>query len=373
LTFFESDGQPYNVCGDLEFDGRTRTFTATYTPNNDQKDDGPYRYWWRRGRFATIVDDTVDQPLPTDTGFQEFTRTLPMPLLDQYDGLGAILLLSKDGTLQPVLAPFMGVAVNDTTEANIWVQHWRRIDAPVLNSATLNGTQVLLQWSNFHNGRAIDGTVIFRNGAVIASVGPTTISYPDNLPGAGTYTYQLKHLTPDLTSALPEPNSAGSNTLQVTLNNPPITAYIDGPDVVEEKGTYSWTTVPSGGLGPPYHYQWYYKRSYGTWEYFEVIPNSDVATYQRYVGQEPDPYAFSLIVTVWDNYGTRADSADRLVVYVMPHGGWGPLSASAGLIGPDGRCRRIPAERAERQRLFRELWDARAPWVACTVRPSDTP
>jgi hypothetical protein len=53
-----------------------------------------------------------------------------------------------------------------------------------------------------------------------------------------------------------------NHDVAVTCPPPPLTAYISGPGFITQKGTYTWTAMPSGGSGG-YTYSWsiYYPRT----------------------------------------------------------------------------------------------------------------
>jgi hypothetical protein len=211
---------PDDQCGDLIFDNRTRSFTLIYA--TAQANESPWKYWWRRGRRADNGNgiDLDSMPRRSVPQYQYDTVTMSMLLKSQYDAITAVLLISSDGGLILNDSAFTSVEAGHPLfdAQNVNVQHWRRKQAAVLNSATVNGLVVTLSWSNQHAGRSIDSTNIYRDASLIAIVGPTAVSYPDTVSGAGTFTYTLKHVsTPHGVLVSADPNSPQSNEIEVTV------------------------------------------------------------------------------------------------------------------------------------------------------------
>jgi hypothetical protein len=257
LTFSDPIGALAGQCGNLSFDDRTRSVTVTFRPVVPEG-EAPYRYIWRRGRWtsavpADVVQDTV---LVAPPGTQ-LTRTIAMPLRTSYDGLGAIILLTSNAQLVPNEGPFVDNSVPEYSALNLWVQHWRHIDAPILNSASVANARVTLQWTNKHLGRPIDSTAVFRNNSLIKLLSGSATSYTDSVSAPGNYTYALKHFTPttvpSVSEGLEQPNSAQSNTLTAVVPSTSMSALIVGPDglpALDDPG-YLGTCSPVAAGGEP--------------------------------------------------------------------------------------------------------------------------
>lgn len=258
-TFADPGGDP-GLCGDLTFDSRTRSFTTIYASASPE--ESPWKYWWQRARSLTTgssmglaevrkVSRAVDLP---------DTATVQMWLSDQYDVIGTQLILS--GSAGETLSEQAFTEPPANPGMNIAIQHWRHIDPPGLNTATMSGDDITLAWTNTRPFiRSVDSTNIYRNGVWRATVGPSATSFVDGNLAPGTYTYTLKHLSLPFAhwSGPPMPNSASSNALQVTVPPPPaLTVTITGPTWIDSPGSYSWIGLVSGGT-LPYSRQWWYK------------------------------------------------------------------------------------------------------------------
>lgn len=244
-------------CGDLAFDNRVRSFTARYRPN--VIGDGDWRYWWRRGRRALDLPSVLDSVSKKNRAIGvPDTVTVQMPLLTAYDGLGAMFLMAPADTLVLSEAAFTDPNLYGALQ-HIAVQHWARSLEPILNSATVSGMTVTLQWTNRHRGRPIDSTMVFRDGAERALRPGTATSYTDTVPASGTYTYTLKHVTPPLVvfgeDPLVEPNSAQSSAVSVTIGEPPtvppaLQVGWTGPSVIRKNASCTWIGSVTGGTSP---------------------------------------------------------------------------------------------------------------------------
>jgi hypothetical protein len=257
-TFSDPGGDP-NQCGDLTFNNRTRSFTSIYASRFAE--ESPWKYWWQRARFATSgataalaevrkVSRAVDVP---------DTAQVQMWLSDQYDVIGTQLILSSSATEAISEQAFTEASANPGM--NIAIQHWRHIDAPVLNSATVVGDDVTLGWSNSRDPRSVDSvdsTNIYRNGAWRATVGPAVSSFVDpNLP-PGPYTYTLKHVSLPFAhwSGPPWPNSASSNGIQVTVG-PPVTACASAEYLSTWKAADQYLSAGCSQLGGNKRFRWF--------------------------------------------------------------------------------------------------------------------
>jgi hypothetical protein len=138
-------------------------------------------------------------------------RVIEMRLDDDADAVATVLLISDDGSYAPTDSAFLDPEWYAVGKENIFVQHWRTVPAPVLDSAVQTGPlAVTLHWRNEGVDRDIDSTVVFRDDVPIAMVGPGVISYPDTVPSTDTYTYGLKHVTRSRSAARTTSGSRGS-------------------------------------------------------------------------------------------------------------------------------------------------------------------
>jgi len=145
-----------------------------------------------------------------------FARTL---LLGQdYDGVGVVGINSGSSAL--AVAESVFTSPPKQPGRNYMLQHWAQKLAPQPDSARVSGVVVTLWWSNRHGGRPVDSTVVFRGGSLRATLGHTSASHVDTVPGPGTYQYRVKHVAgPVINDALVSPNSASSETLDVKVGS----------------------------------------------------------------------------------------------------------------------------------------------------------
>ena len=244
-----------------------------------------------------------------------------MPLGQQVDAVAAIGLLYDQDTLVPTDSAFL--VGNGPGTVDVWVQHWRHLDAPVLDTATVDGSTVTLTWSNNHQNRSIDSTVVYRDGSVLAVRDHAATSYQDQNVPNGTHTYTLKHVSTPTTGGegtVKTPNSAASNARSVVVAvNPVVT--IGGPTYINTPGNYTWTASVTGGTAP-YTYQWWYRKlSGGAWQ---QLAGETSPAYTRYVGYTQS--AFRLRADVTD--AQQLPGSGSIIVDVP----WGerPMAAGGG-------------------------------------------
>ncbi|HWO88254.1 MAG TPA: PKD domain-containing protein [Gemmatimonadales bacterium] len=120
-----------------------------------------------------------------------------------------------------------------------------------------------------------------------------------------------------------------------------VTASIDGPDIINDPGTYTWDAVIVGGV-TPLSYRWYYYRYPGP----EQLVGT-TASYSRYVNPFPD-HVFRLRLIASDAVG----NADTSVVFVEAFDDSGGGAAALGIQSETGACRPLPQGRSERQALY---------------------
>jgi len=184
------------------------------------------------GDLYEITRDSVPGGVDTAVTFESLW------LKNDYDAIGGLLILDSTDNHAVNHAAFIDPLAQDDGYYNIYFQHWREKEAPVLNAVTRSGSDLTLHWSNAHAGRSIDSTVIFRNGDVLRTVGPADTSYVDSDLEPDIYWYSLKHVSwPAVISEeqipLPLPNSESSNSITDTVPDP-MSVTISGPD-------YLWT------------------------------------------------------------------------------------------------------------------------------------
>jgi len=211
-----------NQCGALVFNDRVRWDTIRYATIPELPDENPWKYWWRRGRSATDGSGVLDEvrkvrvgPDTTDVAVVE------MPLSAQYDAIGVVLLTTTVDTFTISDLPFTTSDQGPWGDVNFKFQHWSQITPPSLTSVTHDDGYVTLTWDNEHQGRTIDSTIIYRNGVELDVVPGADTTYMHESPGAGTWTYALKHVSWPAALAPPKamafPNSDISDTVSITL------------------------------------------------------------------------------------------------------------------------------------------------------------
>jgi len=340
-------------CGDLDFDGRHRTFWARLATQSSVPipEENPHKYLWLRGRNRETGSTDAVYQLWYDTasaGRVVETGTLSVPLDQDWDAAGVVLITINQGSLEPTDSAFLYAAPSYGPEGriNYRLQHWRHVAAPVLDSSRQGlGLTVTLYWQNRHEGRPLDSTIVFRGSSWIRTLGPTVTSWPDTVPAEGTYVYRLKHITMPamIHGGLALPNSEASNPDTVIVALPdPLSMFIDGPDLITADSLYEWSMATSEGTPPYIDHLWEYQ-AFGTSTWTSVGHN---ANYSRYV-YATDPW-FWLRAAVWDS-GTPQDSVvnRKLAVETWDGGGGGAAPLAQGVqIGVrlrDGRCSARPA------------------------------
>jgi hypothetical protein len=257
------------ICGDLDFNDRTRTVSAVLA-TTDSEQESPFKYWWRRGRHKTTGNTAGLLQVRRDSapaGQIVETGNMAMPLDPNWDVVGMVLIITNDGGLQVTDSAFLYDRTVYDPELNInyRLQHWRHIEAPVLDSGLVDSTTVTLWWQNRHEGRTIDSTIVFRNGGQRITLGPGATDWQDTGLAVGGYSYQLKHFTPRVMvhGALAFPNSsASSSSFNATVTGFHACAHAEprgGGSYYT--GTYLWAdqylSAGCSSVGGNVRYRWY--------------------------------------------------------------------------------------------------------------------
>lgn len=173
-TTFVDTGFPSlaNQCGALDFDNRVRSFTTIYATSYTLPAENPWKYWWRRVRFANDGSGTLTEVRKVSVGAgTPDTALVEMPLSDQYDAIGVVLITDSSGTREISDQPFTDYSPGPWGDVNLKLQHWAQITPPTLTSVTHEDGLITVGWSNTNNKRSIDSTNIYRNGQQLLTVG----------------------------------------------------------------------------------------------------------------------------------------------------------------------------------------------------------
>jgi hypothetical protein len=210
-----------NQCGSLVFNNRTRVATTVYATQSDSGEN-PWKYWWRRARFRDNETGVLTEVRKVSVGPDTLdTAVVDLPLSDQYDVIGVVLLTTTTDTFTVSDLPFTSTTPGPWGDVNFKFQHWARITPPSVTSVTHEDGYITVRWSNTNAGRFIDSTVIYRNGSQLDVVAGADSTYTHPSPGNGIWTYTLKHVSWPAALAPPRelafPNSDTSNAITITL------------------------------------------------------------------------------------------------------------------------------------------------------------
>jgi chitodextrinase len=203
-------------CGDLDFDGRTRHFEVTYAVADESA--VPWQYWWQWARGRHEQPDSLWGVRDSVPLWDTTIANIQMPLLERADGVAAVLLISNDGTYPLSDSAFLDPEWH-AENRNLFVQHWAHITAPTLDSIRRVDTTATLWWTNHHENRPADSTIVLRGGGVLARLGHAATSSTHSIQslGPGIYAYYLQHVTAPLLVH----EQFQSNVIADTLNQPP--------------------------------------------------------------------------------------------------------------------------------------------------------
>jgi hypothetical protein len=266
MTLYDPDTTEFghglvDQCGDLVFNGRARSFEVTYA--TWRPGESPYKYWWQRWRDletgATLTLGSLPR-IELDSGELDSARTIEMSLDTRADAVATVLLISDESTYVLTDSAFVDGSWYAVGHENIFVQHWRTVPAPVLDSAVRTGDlEVTLYWRNGVN-RDIDSTMVFRDHTPIKTLGHGVFSYTDTVPSSDTtYLYALKHVTWPLFVARGSPaalpNSASSDSLQVTVAS--LATACATPEYLSTwKRADQYLSAGCSELGPSKRFRW---------------------------------------------------------------------------------------------------------------------
>jgi len=189
------------------------------------------------------------------------TAVIDMPLSDQYDAIGVVLLTTTSDTFAIRDQPFTDTTQGPWGDVNLKFQHWRTITPPTLTSVSHEDGYITLVWSNARQPRSIDSTNIYRNGQYLYTVGPALTSHMHQSPGSGTWKYTLKHLSWPAALAPPQdlafPNSDTSNAITITLGT--ACARLAEPAGDHDTWLHADQYISAGcsTLGATKRYRWY--------------------------------------------------------------------------------------------------------------------
>jgi hypothetical protein len=223
VTTFADTGFPSlaGQCGDLVFNNRTRSVTTIYATHADLPGESPWKYWWRRARYADNGSGALTEvrKVSVAAGTPD-TAVVEMPLSDEYDAVGVVLITDSVGSRQISDQPFTSYTAGPWGDVNLKLQHWRETPPPSLTAVTPEDGVITLVWSN-QRSRSIDSTNIYRNGQQLTTVAPGVTTWQQTSPGSGTWKHTLKHLSWPAALApsqtLEFPNSDTSNAISITL------------------------------------------------------------------------------------------------------------------------------------------------------------
>jgi len=250
-----------NQCGALIFNNRVRWDTIRYATSPALPEENPWKYWWRRGRSANDGSGVRDEvrkvrvgPDTTDVAVVE------MSLSNQYDAIGVVLLTTSIDTFAIGDLPFTSTTAGPWGDVNFKFQHWRVITPPALTSVTHEDGYITLTWDNEHEGRAIDSTVIFRNGVELDVVAGADSTNTHPSPGSGIFRYALKHVSWPAALApqreLSFPNSDLSDSIVITLGTT-CARRLDTTYVKTLRYADQYLSAGCSALGANKRFRWY--------------------------------------------------------------------------------------------------------------------
>jgi hypothetical protein len=324
----EQTENSYQDCGDIPARSFVIRSDFFWTPNNIYRTTAREKSRERNGTttFLTGFDGLLPAHEAQALGAQ---RYLDFRVFDLWAGS---IRLAAEGA-GPV--PDFDVDPNTAMAS----QFWGHIDPPVVDSVvpsdsgySTSSAQATVYFRVGHGGGLHYLNEVWRSdqpGSMRGSTIGQATQFTEPVPHQSTFSYRVRHSadpSPNLSSlslARPQGEFSGWSTVSVPAR---ISAYITGPDVVTG-GIYSWDSNPGGGTPPPYHFRWYYQRN----PYGPIELTSTSQSLGMHVVWEEDPYAFRLIVTVWDDHRFWSDSADMFLVYVEGSRGPGRAAGGAGV------------------------------------------
>jgi len=248
-------------CGDLVFNNRTRVATTIYATQPGKPEENPWKYWWRRARRAADGTGVREEVRKVSVaGGTPDTAVVELPLSEQYDAIGVVLIIDSSASHQISDQPFTSLTPGPWGDVQFKFQHWAKITRPTLISVTHEDGNVTLRWNNTNNERSIDSTIIYRNAGQFKVVGPADTTYTHSSPGPGYHYYNLKHVSWPAALApqqqLAFPNSDMSDSVGITLG----TACARRADTTYARTWQQADQYLSAGcstLGATKRYRWY--------------------------------------------------------------------------------------------------------------------
>jgi hypothetical protein len=395
--YVEGTLPPPEVCGDVE--------QATWTPIVQFSYEVPQPPIWQRKRWRLRrelgpVTDGYSTPVLVYAPYSALQH-LQEVNFEQYD------LWAVTGSFESATPP--SYPFDSDQNAGMAAQYWAHVPQPTGiggfasdSGYSTSGPRLTLTWTYGHGGGGQYKTRIDEGSSpgtkLKDSLPGTTQSYVTSSAYGVTRRFWLRHFSrpaPQNRFELTTPVSPYAGPADIYVP-PRLTAWIDGPDGIGESGAYTWDATPGGGT-PGYHFRWLFQEGGCCNKPIQVV-GRDTQILARLIEQRETFWFFRLIVTEWDSYFPKrfwADSANMILVFVDAEG-WGgaplgaasgdtggtavapeqPLDRRRGLVDLDGGCRAIPEDRAERQRLYRRLWqrdDVAACWAAVATSPTPGP
>lgn len=187
---FRVNGVAVNQCGNRSFADDPLSFDLTYQKLSGEPDS---TVWQKRIRHS-LDGAALDSLVQKDYAAAGAPRTAQVSavLYQAYDGISWEANFSATGEVRPF---------NEDSE--LWVKVWKYIQPPSNASASASGNVVTLSWTNTHQNRGIDGTVVQRYNAVTNALARTVIlahdasSFVDTVPD-GSWRYEVRHGQEDI-------------------------------------------------------------------------------------------------------------------------------------------------------------------------------
>lgn len=223
VTFFDDAGAQRTRCGDLDFQDQRGWVRVVWSPHDAAHPSDTNRWQLKHRVISTSEADSMAllfQRVVLGTSLVD--TTFEVKLRSNADAVSLRLYAGLPAATTP--------AVFDVSCEEGCAQHWRKILPPLLDSLrAAPGNYVHLFWRNQNWKRPLDTTEVYRNGVRVGWSGGTANTFTDGPLPAGTYAYQLRHVTgssPHNLGGLP--NSPYSAELSILLAPPPTGLTCEG-------------------------------------------------------------------------------------------------------------------------------------------------